>query len=89
MLISLVNALFDNIGPLIEVLTKRIFEFLTEVVKLLATETIKFSTAITQIVLVLIANVIQMVIISLGTLSKLFIDLVGGILLILTHTFID
>ena len=88
LLIVLVNALFDNIGPLITVMTKRIFEFLTMVIELFAAESIKFATTLTKIVLVLIATVIQMVINSLGTLSKLFIDLVGGILLILTYTFI-
>jgi len=87
-LIELINVLFDNIGPLIDATVKRLFEFLGKVIDLFIKELLKFTGLLVTAMLVLIANVIKLLIISLGTLGKLFIDLIGGIILIIVHTFI-
>lgn len=87
-LIELINVLFDNIGPLIDTTVKRLFEFLGKVIDLFIKELLKFTGLLVTAMLVLIANVIKLLIISLGTLGKLFIDLIGGIILIIVHTFI-
>ena len=88
MLIALVNSLFDNLGEFTTVLTQRVFGFLSEAIPMFIAELMKFSGVLSKAVLVFIGQIISLTIISLGTLGKLFIDLVGGILLIVVHSFI-
>lgn len=88
MLTALVNSLFDNLGPFTEVLIKRLFEFLSDVIPMFISELMKFAGIMSKAVLVFIGQIISLTIISLGTLGKLFIDLVGGILLIVVNSFI-
>ena len=81
----MINALFDNIGPVLEVLVTRAFGFLSEFIPKLIVELMKFTAVLTNAVLVLIANVLKVTIASLGTLAKLMLDFLTGIILLMIN----
>ena len=85
MLKKLINALFDNIGPVLETLVERTFGFLSEFIPKFIKELMKFTSVLVNSVLVLIANVLQLTIVSLGTLAKLMMDFLAGLILLLVH----
>lgn len=87
-LIALINALFDNIKPVTEVLVERAFGFLSDFIPKFIIELMKFTTVLVNALLVLLAHVLKLAILSLGTLSKLMLDFLAGLVLLLVHVFI-
>ena len=82
-LTKLTIALFDKIGPVINLIVDKIIEMLPELLKQL----LRLVTVVSKFVLVFIGYVIKMVIDSLGTLAKLMFDLLAGIILLAVEVF--
>ena len=80
---KLTKDLFDKIGPVIKLIVDKIIENLPELSKQL----LRLVTVVGQFVLVFIGYVIKMVIASLGTLAKLMLDLLAGIILLAVEVF--
>lgn len=80
---KLTKDLFDKIGPVIKLIVDKIIEKLPELSKQL----LRLVTVVGQFVLLFIGYVIKMVIASLGTLAKLMLDLLAGIILLAVEVF--
>ena len=80
---KLTKDLFDKIGPVIKLIVDKIIENLPELSKQL----LRLVTVVGQFVLLFIGYVIKMVIASLGTLAKLMLDLLAGIILLAVEVF--
>ena len=84
-LIALINALFDGIGPVLKTLLDRTMEFLKEFIPLFIKDLLTFVHILTDAVLLLIADIIKLTIATLGTLGKLMLDLLAGIILLIVQ----
>ena len=80
---KLTKDLFDKIGTVIKLIVDKIIEKLPELSKQL----LRLVTVVGQFVLLFIGYVIKMVIASLGTLAKLMLDLLAGIILLAVEVF--
>ena len=80
---KLTKDLFDKIGTVIKLIVDKIIENLPELSKQL----LRLVTVVGQFVLLFIGYVIKMVIASLGTLAKLMLDLLAGIILLAVEVF--
>ena len=80
---KLTKDLFDKIGSVIKLIVDKIIENLPELSKQL----LRLVTVVGQFVLLFIGYVIKMVIASLGTLAKLMLDLLAGIILLVVEVF--
>ena len=83
---NLLDAIVNNLPILGEIL-KSIMDIFSWLLKELVKNVINIAGDIAEVLLTLIAVSIQIVISSLGALSKLFLVFVSSILLILAHTF--
>ena len=87
-LIKATIALFEHIGPLIDIVTDYVFDFIARVTVSLTGKLVALAGMITKVVLIVLAAVIRLTIASLGALNKLFLTFVSSVLLIMMHTFI-
>ena len=80
------QALIDN-QDMIDKLFNTVMEFIKLLLKKLTAVAIDLAGMLTEVLLIVTAAAIRIFIAALGTLSKLFITLVGAVLLILAYTF--
>ena len=80
------QALIDN-QDMIDKLFNTVMEFIKLLLKKLTAVAIDLAGMLTEVLLIVTAAAIRIFIAALGTLSKLFITLVGSVLLILAYTF--
>ncbi len=79
------QALIDN-QDMIDKLFNTVMEFVKLLLKKLTAAAIELAGMLSEVLLIVIAAAIRILIASLGALSKLFVTLVGSVLLILAHT---
>ena len=85
---TLVKSIFDIWGDFVETIVEGAVELMTKVLNLIKTSKIvEVASAFASMILILIGTGISIAITMLGTLGKLFLSLVGGIILIIVHTF--
>lgn len=80
------QALIDN-QDMIDKLFNTVMDFIRLLLKKLTAVAIDLAGMLTEVLLIVTAAAIRIFIAALGTLSKLFITLVGSVLLILAYTF--
>ena len=85
---TVIVTLFDNIGPVIDVLADKLFLFIANTIVLLTRKTIALAGLIAKVILIFTAAAFKIVIASLGSLGQILLSFMGGLLLLMLHIFL-
>lgn len=88
LLVNLINALFDNFGEVIAVLLKRLLEFIQIIIPKFVEFLLGTISVVANAFIALIAGALRIGLTLLGTLAKIVLSFLAGLLLLFVHVFI-